>query len=387
MRIGLVHDSAGTRHAGGVAVYVQHLAAELASTHEVFLYTQEGNLSKILERSAVQVIETPSFHDHLIHSFEPVVPIGEQGLTKLVMYSWMRRNGLIDHIEENIDVLCTFQYLDDIVLSNMVDVPTLFEFHGLNSTGLGTTLWERYSQTEHVLANSPDTARRFRNELGFEVDGVVTPGIDSDRFRPGANPAFMGGPPTILFVGRIEAEKGIFETLEAIAALDQPVELRVVGDGDVAGVVQRSLELGIRDAMILEGEVPHLELPGYYVAADVVCMPSHVESFCMVVLEAMACGTPVVASDLSAITTYFSDGDHGRLIQPGDPTDIEKALLRILEDPALRSEMGDQARERARLFSWTRQARVMERHVATVAGERDKPAEHIELEQLPVGTL
>ncbi len=369
MRIGFYHESAGTRHAGGIAVYTQHVAAELAKRHDVYVYTQAGDTAELLGRSDAEVVETPSFGERIPNGVTRFLPVNTQDLEKIAMTVWSRHSGLVDHIEEHTDVVFTFQFLDDLLLSNLVDVPTVYGFHSLASVGLGARLRERFSQTDLIVANSHDTARQVSDEFGYEVDDVVYPGVDVDRFRPDAPPAFSSEVPVILYVGRFVERKGIDDLLEAFGRLDEPAELRLVGRGDTDAIRNRCRELDVGGSVTVDGEVPHLELPGYYAAADVFCLPSYTESFGMVNLEAMACGTPVVTSDLEAIEAYVTDGDEGLLLSPGGCDALTDALSRLVDAPARREAMGERARERARSFSWERQGKRLEAFCADVLDE------------------
>lgn len=369
MNIGLYHDSAGTRHAGGIAVYIQHMATELARSNEVYVYTQEGETTELLADADATVVETPSFNPHLPSAADSVVPLGEQDQVKLAMALWSKRNGIVDHIDEHVDVLLTFQFLDDLLLSHLVEPPTIYGYHSVEQVGIGTTLRERFSRTECVLANSDDTARRVADEFGYEVDEVIYPGVDDDRFHPDADPAFSSDVPAILFVGRFVRSKGVFDLLSAVERLERPVRVHLVGTGQTDAVREARRTKGLEDAVTVEGELPHVELPRYYAAAEVFCLPTHAESFGMANLEAMACGTPVVTSDLPGVREYVENGENGLLATAGDPIDIADKLRLLLESPERRAIMGARARERALAYTWAEQATRLERVCAAVAGD------------------
>ncbi|WIV67054.1 glycosyltransferase family 4 protein [Natrialbaceae archaeon AArc-T1-2] len=366
MRIGFYHDSAGTRHAGGIAVYTQHVAAELAADHEVYVYTQTGEIADLLARSDAEVVTTPSFTGSVPDPLERLLPLGPQSQAKLAMTLWGLRNGLLEHVERHVDVLITYQFLDDLLLSHLVDVPTIYGIHGLASVGLGARARERLSRTDWIVANSTATARTVSRTFGYEVDAVVPPGVDETRFRPDVDPAFSSDRPTVLFVGRLVPEKGIFDLLEAFARLDEPAELRLVGAGETPAVRKASRDLGIGDDVILEGEVSHLDLPGYYTASDVFCLPSHTESFGMANLEAMACGTPIVTSELEAIEAYADDDETGYLVQVGDVSGLADRLSSLVTDSDRRERFGKRARERALEYTWEAQAERLESFCADV---------------------
>lgn len=356
MHIGFYHDAAGTRHAGGIAVYTQRIAVELSETHDVTLYTRSGDLSPVVADSDVTVVETPPFDEHPSRVFDRVNPLGTQNRKKLLMTAWAARNGVIDHMNDNLDVLCTYQFLDDLLLSNLVDVPTVYTFHRPTEVTPAAWLRDRFSQTELLIANSDDTARRLTATFDYEFEDVVPPGVDPDQFHPGVEPAFESDDPAILFVGRLVESKGIDELLEAVAALEGRQELHFVGRGQRDRVRDRAATLGIADAVVCHGEIPHPDLPAYYAGADVFCLPSHEESFGMANVEAMACGLPVVTTDLEGIKSYLANGENGLLAQIGDSRDLADKLTMLLESPELRSRLGEHARDDVQAFTWERQA-------------------------------
>ncbi len=356
MRIGFYHESAGTRHAGGVAVYTRRLAVELAGRHEVTLYTREGEAPPALADAGVRLVRTPRFDGRGGAVLRRLTPLDGQSVAKLRMALWGARNGLFESIDREQDLLVTFQYLDDLLVSNLVSVPTLFGYHGLASVGPGAHLRERLSRTDHVVANSVDTASRVRAHFGYHVDGIVSPGVDTERFHPGVEPAADADRPTVLLVGRLVPEKGVFDLLDAVAALDRPVDLRFVGAGALEAVYERARTLGIADRVALRGEVAHAELPAEYASADVFCLPSHEESFGMVNVEAMACGIPVVTSRLPSIEAYATDGESAMLVPPGRPEALTAALETVLASPTLQARLGARGREVALEFSWARVA-------------------------------
>ena len=111
-------------------------------------------------------------------------------------------------------------------------------------------------------------------------------------------------------------------------------------------------ELGLGEVVTFLGKRAQETLPDYYVAADVVVMPSLYESFGMVALEAMACGTPVVASQVGGLAYLVRDGETGYLVPDRDPAELADRLSRLLSNPQLRAQMGAQAVLHARTYAW-----------------------------------
>jgi len=108
----------------------------------------------------------------------------------------------------------------------------------------------------------------------------------------------------------------------------------------------------LKDMVALLGKRSQDSLPYYYSAATVVVVPSHYESFGMVALEAMACGTPVVASDVGGLAYLVKDGSTGFTVPVGDPYALADRLTQLLIDQELRTRMGQQAAVYAREYAW-----------------------------------
>jgi glycosyltransferase involved in cell wall biosynthesis len=184
----------------------------------------------------------------------------------------------------------------------------------------------------------------------------------------------LGIPPDfILYIARLEHPgKNHVRLLEAFARLRAdtglPHKLVLVGSRwNGAEVIEaRVRELGLTDAVILPGFVANETLPVLYAAADILVFPSLFEGFGIPLLEAMASGTPVCASDISSIPEVV--GDAGLLFDPLDPAAIANALGRILGEPALRAELVARGLARAPLFSWDIAAAAVLEELRQVAG-------------------
>jgi len=200
---------------------------------------------------------------------------------------------------------------------------------------------------------------------------VIPPGVDISRFYPippdeakefiGVNPCQK----VLLFVGRIEPLKGIDTLMKAIALLrDQGLEvcLSIIGgDPDLNPEVQNAEmarlkaireEIGLSDQIGFLGKRAQDTLPYYYSAAEAVVVPSHYESFGMVALEAMACGTPVVASQVGGLAFLVKDGETGYTVPVNNPEILADRLSLLLQDPDLQQKMGLNAFTEAQSYSW-----------------------------------
>ncbi len=159
-------------------------------------------------------------------------------------------------------------------------------------------------------------------------------------------------PNLILFLGKLEAAKGIFDLLEAVAALRPgapDVRLVCAGDGDRIAVARYAERLGIAEAVKFTGWVGPSGKRALLENAAVFALPSYDETLPMSVLEAMSAGVPVVASPVGGIAEVVLDGTTGFLVAPGDKQNLARLLARLLSDRALAERVGAAGRESARL--------------------------------------
>lgn len=167
---------------------------------------------------------------------------------------------------------------------------------------------------------------------------VVIPNyVDTDLFCPGPEPG--AGPPRLVFVGRLAREKNVAALIEAVRGLD--VDLDLIGDGpERAALAAQARDL---PRVRLLGALPHAELPARLRAATALVLPSLYEGHPKVALEAMACGLPVIASDVPGIRAVVRSGETG-LLCGTDAAALRGAIRALLGDAALRGRLGRQAR-------------------------------------------
>ncbi len=246
---------------------------------------------------------------------------------------------------------------------------------------------ERIAAEKRVLARADrvvvatlaeQTQLRFLYKASDRKLEVIPPGVDTSHFYPiPADEAkqFLGLKPgnrMVLFVGRIEPLKGVDTLIRAMACLKlkdraRPEHLAIIGgDPDVdpqkmtaemARLQKLSDDLCMSKMVVFLGKRGQDTLPYYYSAAEVLVMPSHYESFGMVALEAMACGTPVIASDIGGLGFLVQDGETGFTIPDGEPDTMCEKLSLLLSDRELRTRMGQRAAEVAQTYSWDKIAR------------------------------
>jgi phosphatidyl-myo-inositol alpha-mannosyltransferase len=223
-----------------------------------------------------------------------------------------------------------------------------------------------HSRLDALIAVS-EPARSLASRY-FPGDYRIIPnGVDLSRFAPGGERPASFPPrngPVVLFVGRNEPRKGIDVLLESFSAVSASVpgcRLVVVGSGFEEGKVRRALAASLRDRVTVVGYVGNDELPAYYSAADVFCAPAlGGESFGVVLIESIASGTPVVASDIPGYSGVLEKSGGGLLFKTGDPASLAEALRELLVDDDRRLGLAADGLERVKDFSWERLAESLE---------------------------
>jgi len=253
-------------------------------------------------------------------------------------------------------------FLSPIVLrlSTSVNVATFHAYGGWSPAyEFGSRVLRGYAERLHGRIAVSAAARHFIDRY-FPGDYKVIPnGVDVDRYRRAVPLArWQDGTRNILFVGRHEPRKGLLELLKAFRILRKTgceCRLLVVGSGPQEREARRYvLTRRLRGVEFL-GRVSDTEKAQLFRTADVYVSPATGrESFGIVLLEAMAAGTPVVASDIHGYKGVVRRDREGLLVPPRKPKAIAAAIARLLADDELRARMGDDGRERAEEFSWPR---------------------------------
>jgi len=230
---------------------------------------------------------------------------------------------------------------------------------------------------DHIIAATE--AERTQLETLYGVNPrkvtIIPPGVDTHHFYPipqdEAKEAIglSASDRMALFVGRIEPLKGLDTLIRAMAIVKKtcksfrcPHYLVIIGGDPSEDREQMSAEmarvqtlcqaLGLDEMILFLGKRGQMTLPYYYAAAEVVVMPSHYESFGMVALEAMACGTPVIASRVGGLAHLIQDGETGYFIPAQDPDALAEKLRLLFIDNELRERLGAQAAAYASDFGW-----------------------------------
>lgn len=379
----------GGKDTGGMNVYVRDLTRELGrlGVHvDVFTRSQDEHVPHVLHDLGFgnRVVHVPS---------GPEVPVPK---SELARYIPQFVDGICQFAQEKgitYDLIHSHYWLSGLAaesLSNMwAGIPILQMFHTLGEMknrvaqrdaereGTYRLDGERkvIARADRIIAATP--AEQAQLEWLYKADpskvNVIPPGVDTSHFYPIPSDEarqFIGLAPDdrmILFVGRIEPLKGVETLIQAVACLalkniKEPVKLAVIGGDPDAFTDELSEEMvrlqNLCDELTVGKMVAFLgkrgqdTLPYYYSAAEVVVMPSHYESFGMVALEAMACGTPVIASQVGGLAFLVQDGITGYTIPAEDHIALCEKLTALLGQESLRQKMGRNAAEYALNYDW-----------------------------------
>ncbi|MSQ41225.1 MAG: glycosyltransferase family 1 protein, partial [Dehalococcoidia bacterium] len=266
--------------------------------------------------------------------------------------------------------------------SSSVNVGTFHAFHGNTRMYFTSQRFLRpsFQRLHGRIAVSPPALQYASKYFPAEYR-IIPNGIDVARFASGVTPLpeFQDGKVNILFVGRLEKRKGLKYLLGAFGRLkwDHPdVRLIVVGPGNLDRDSHRILgERNLKDVVFVGGVSPE-QLPRYYRTADICCFPATgKESFGIVLLEAMASGKPVVASNIDGYNGLVTQGVDGWLVKRKDEVALAEALARLVKSPDLRQEMGRRGVVKAQGYRWEHVAgQVMDYYQEILAARGRVPA-------------
>ena len=216
------------------------------------------------------------------------------------------------------------------------------------------------SIADRIITVSPgvaeDLGRWYGKAVGQQCTTVPN-GVDTGLFKPDAGQrrslrqslGLGEKDVALLTMGRLTHEKGHHLAVRAVKALleaDVPARLIVVGDGPARRALERlARRIGLSDRAVFRGQVDNSLMPGYYNATDMVLMPTlTVEGLPFVLLEAMSCARPVIASRIGGIRELIHDGKNGLLVEPGNLPVLVAAIMRLFNDGALAARLGEAAR-------------------------------------------
>ena len=374
----------GTKDTGGMNVYIREIARELGSRgHRVDVYT------RLHDPRDPQIIELNE-NVRLIH-----LQAGNNGdMHKLAIYphlpdfscaleNFTKREGL------QYDLVHSHYWLSGRVgdwAKHCWDIPHVLMFHTLgavkNAIGVGEEEPELRLTTEKRLVMTCDRIIASREmEKGELIRhygaaagtiGVVPCGVNLDLFRPVDRASarkklgFDQDEGIVLYVGRFAPLKGIDRLLAAMTYLQNNQSPRLVivgGDGHNKPESQRlqmlSKEFAIQNAVTFGGRIEQEDLPPYYSAADVLVIPSHHESFGLVALESLACGTPVVAMNVGAMEIIVREGETGCVLKDFAPGLLANKIAEFLSKSHREARSAASIRASVVRFSWSNVAEAL----------------------------
>ena len=375
MKIALVspYDFA---YPGGVVIHVEQLAQE---------FIRQGHEVWIIAPSSQPADDMP--FERFVRLGVPVpVPAGGS-VARLSLSPWLLRSVRELLEREQFDVIHLHEPLTPLLpwfvlhCSRTINVGTFHAYHGRSHIypWAAPPLRRWHRKLHGRIAVSP-LAKMFV-ERHFPGDYQIIPnGIDLSRHQEDVEPfpQYLDGKINILFVGRMEKRKGLKYLLMAYSRLKwqfDNIRLLVVGPGTPDKDSYQVLgEHALQDVEFLGG-VSQEDLARYYKTADIFCSPATgKESFGIVLLEAMASGTPIVASRLEGFATVMEDGIQGLMAPPKDDEALADALRQMIQSPTMRAAMGALGERRAYEFRWERVAAQVLEYYETVRAEVEASA-------------
>lgn len=378
----------GVGDAGGMTVYVREVARAMAEL---------GIRTDVFTRSVAGTLETTEIFPEVRVVAIPAGPSGPLGKSDLPLHIPEFAEAIRVFASEGglaYDLIHSHYWQSGIAgaeLAGMWGVPLVHSNHTLakvknrylppGDTPEPTIRLEGeaavIAAADTLIASTDEEFHHLACLYGASHDRLKTiyPGVDHSLFSPGSKAEAraklgLGDEAIITFVGRIQPLKGLdlaFRALEQLLpALDGRAKLLVVGGasgsaGDAEGTSLHRLadDLAISDHVDFLGPRPHEQTPDFYRAADACVVCSFSESFGLSALEAQACGTPVVGTDVGGLRHILPDGESGFLVESRDPTEFAARLKTLLSDSDLQSAFSEAAVRSSASFTWDRTGREL----------------------------
>jgi len=348
----------------GIGLYTQELIAALARCSSPHQFTIIFNRPEVMARTAAQTdfIHHLNFSGVLINS-DPFAPLDQIRLPQFLK----KRNVDIYHTTNFMIPLGGLGRTKRVVTIHDL-IPLLFRDHAPRSKKnrfFAVYKWLMHTaarKSDMIIAVSESTKRDVIQHLGITPGNegkvrVIHEGVTSNHVPAERN---AHDEIVFLFVGRRDPYKNLPMLVQALADLRKeglPAKLRVIGSDDprYPEAQQLAVSLGVNDHILWSGYVPDRDLLSAYQKADVFVLPSRYEGFGLPVLEAMACGTPVICSNTSSLPEVA--GDAAMMMDPSNPASLTDAMRRLIKDPALRVKMSERGLIHAATFTWDETAR------------------------------
>ena len=382
----------GQGKSGGMNVYVRQLAAALGDLGmQIDIFTRE-------HADVANRIETIGPNVRVIHirAGAPEAHVGElyADLPKFLD----QLNAFREEERLEYDVVHSHYWLSSWVgreLSRELGVPHVVTFHTLGLIKMQSRAGEVepaerpvveaevMATADRIIAFSPHERDAMSRLYGADAAKIslVPCGVDLSLFRPLDQDSVrdrlgLNGEKILLYVGRVEPLKGLELLVDTAAQMDSEECVRVLvvgadanGDQEMDRVKQLAKERDLETQIDFVGQVDHNDLPLYYNAADVCIVPSYYESFGLVALESMACGTPVVATRVGGLSTIIHHGHTGYLKSWRCPEAFANSVEMIIASDGLHQHMGKAARKRAEGMGWDNVATMIWNEYAVLTGD------------------
>jgi phosphatidylinositol alpha-mannosyltransferase len=356
VKIGIVSQSYYPRY-GGVTEHVHHTAVELRRRgHEVLIITSRFRRGE-------------SSHDGVVRvGYNVLVPFNKAFVDFTV---GMRLRQQLREVfrEQEFDILHTHCPTAPSLPIIAIQTGTCSQVGTFHTTGGRSFLQDAFhpllsritAKLDARIAVSETAAATAK--LYYPGDYQVIPnGVDIDRFHPDAHPFAEWRDPgfvNLLFVGRLDPRKGLQHLIaampEIVSRTRGQARLLVVGDSYLRPKFEASVPREVREHVRFLGHVPSQDLPRWYATGDLFVSPATGnESFGIVLVEAMASGRTVVASDIPGYRSVVIPDVNGVVFPPGDRDALAETIVRLVEDPVRRRRLAEHGRERSLEFAWPR---------------------------------
>ncbi|MHB0949705.1 MAG: glycosyltransferase family 4 protein [Gemmatimonadaceae bacterium] len=353
MRIALVTEYYYP-HLGGVCEHVHYFALEARRRgHHVDIITSEIPGEGGVGKPAAGVIHLGRSQPVYANGSQARITVG-RGLRRRMREVLHRGQYDIVHVHSPLTPVLPLLAIEE------APCPVVGTFHTYFDRSVGYTLGRRFFQKRldmlsAAICVSPSTTVAL--DRYFAADWRIIPnGIDLGTFHPDVPrpPAIRGDVPSILFLGRFDPRNGLttlIESFRKVKGHNRPAQLVVVGDGPLRKHYRRQAG-GDRDitfvGAVLDGR------PGYYAHSTVYACPTTKASFGITLLEAMACETPIVCSDILGFRDVVRDGREALMVHCNDRDALADALVRVIEDPSLAARLGAAGLSEAQRYAWER---------------------------------
>ena len=354
MKVGLVspYDFASP---GGVNDHVRHLAVQLQQLgHETRIFAPSSRADVDFDSARFYRIGTPI-----------AIPVNDS-VARITLSFHLANQVAAIVADEGFDVLHFHEPLMPalpITMLRMSNTANVGTFHAFARSNVGyfygRPLLQPYLEHLHRAIAVSEPARAFvqRYFPAFPMR-VIPNGVDVSVYRPGLAPIrhLRDECLNVLFVGRLEKRKGLGDLLRAYRAMSMrspQTRLIIVGDGPLRGRVESYVARHRLPNVVVAGYVPDSVKPRYYNSADIFCAPATgAESFGIVLLEALASGLPVVATEVPGYMSVLESGRDSVTVQPKNWRELAASLVILARDAELRRRLSDYAIQKARRYSW-----------------------------------